>query len=82
MLTIFVLGAAHSFTTQTDPELRRLLQEAIASDVGFSDRFDAEVWLLDMSSRLEPFIPYHFAETTPLRGYPGKFTAGAYTGSD
>ena len=56
MLAILVLGTAHSSTTQTDPELRRLLQEAIVSDIGFSDRFDAEVWLLDMSSRLEPFI--------------------------
>ena len=39
-----------------DPELRRLLQDAVSSDVGFSDRFDAEVWLLDMSIRLEPFV--------------------------
>ncbi len=39
-----------------DLELRRLLQEAISADVGFNDRFDAEVWLLDMSNRLEPFI--------------------------
>jgi soluble lytic murein transglycosylase-like protein len=39
-----------------DPELRRLLQEAVLADVGFDDRFDAEVWLLDMSNRLEPFV--------------------------
>ncbi len=39
-----------------DPELRRLLQEAVSADVGFNDRFDAEVWLLDMSNRLKPFI--------------------------
>jgi soluble lytic murein transglycosylase-like protein len=39
-----------------DPELRQLLQEAIMADVGFNDRFDAEVWLLDMSNRLEPFV--------------------------
>ncbi len=39
-----------------DPELRRLLQEAIASDNGFVDRFDAQVWLLDMSRRLEKFV--------------------------
>ncbi len=35
-----------------DPELRRLLQEAVLVDMGFNDRFDAEVWLLDMSNRL------------------------------
>ena len=39
-----------------DPELRRLLQGAISADVGFNDRFDAEVWLVDMSNRLEPFV--------------------------
>jgi len=40
----------------TDPELRRLLKEAIESDSGFVDRFDAQVWLLDMSRRLEKFV--------------------------
>ncbi len=36
-----------------DPELRKALLAA-ASDTGsFSDRFDAEVWLTDMSRRLE-----------------------------
>ena len=39
-----------------DLELRQLLREAVLADVGFNDRFDAEVWLLDMSNRLEPFI--------------------------
>lgn len=41
---------------QPDPELRKLLQQAIESEAGFADRFDAEVWLLDMSNRLEPFV--------------------------
>ena len=67
MLAILVLGAAHTSTTQTDPELRRLLQEAIASDVGFSDRFDAEVWLVDMSGRLERFIPDPESRITLLK---------------
>jgi soluble lytic murein transglycosylase-like protein len=40
----------------TDPELRLLLKEAIESDSGFVDRFDAQVWLLDMSRRLEKFV--------------------------
>lgn len=39
-----------------DPKLRQLLQEAIASDYGFEDRFAAEVWLLDMSNRLKRFV--------------------------
>ena len=40
-------------TTQPDPELRQLLIKAIESTDSFNDRFDAEVWLVDMSSRLE-----------------------------
>lgn len=43
--------------TSTDPELRKLLIEAVKDSSSFKDRFDAEVWLLDMSTRLERFIP-------------------------
>ena len=43
-------------SSSTDPELRRLLRQAVSSDNGFVDRFDAEVWLLDMSRRLEKFV--------------------------
>lgn len=39
-----------------DPQLRRLLSEAIESSDSFDDRFDAEVWLVDMSARLEAFV--------------------------
>lgn len=52
---LLLIGSVYA-TDPTDPELRQLLQEAISADVGFNDRFDAEVWLLDMSNRLEPFI--------------------------
>ena len=50
------MAAAHPVHASTDPELRKLLQEAIESDAGFEDRFDAQVWLLDMSRRLETFV--------------------------
>ena len=40
----------------SDPELRHLLKEAVESDLSFEDRFDAQVWLLDMSQRLERFV--------------------------
>lgn len=36
-----------------DPALRALLATAIASADSFGDRFDAEVWLVDMSRRLQ-----------------------------
>ena len=35
-----------------DPKLRRLLQEAVTDNHSFDDRFEAEVWLVDMSRRL------------------------------
>ncbi len=50
-----------------DLELRRLLQEAVSADVGFNDRFDAEVWLLDMSNRLEPFVENTKSRITLLK---------------
>ena len=49
-------AAANSAPGAPDPELRRLLKAAIASDNGFVDRYDAQVWLLDMSRRLEKFV--------------------------
>jgi soluble lytic murein transglycosylase-like protein len=36
-----------------DPELREVLRAAASAADSFEDRYDAEVWLTDMSSRLE-----------------------------
>lgn len=47
-------GAAAS--TEPDPRLRELLEEAVQVDYGFADRFIAEVWLLDMSNRLQKTV--------------------------
>jgi soluble lytic murein transglycosylase-like protein len=55
-ITFALLVAVHPAHASTDPELRKLLKEAIESDAGFEDRFDAQVWLLDMSRRLEAFV--------------------------
>lgn len=41
-----------SSALQADPELRAALKSAVNSSESFADRFDAEVWLMDMSSRL------------------------------
>ena len=38
---------------QPDPELRSVLRAAASDNESFTDRFDAEVWLTDMSRRLE-----------------------------
>jgi soluble lytic murein transglycosylase-like protein len=40
-----------------DPELRKILATAIAEADSFGDRFDAEVWLTDMSRRLSRQVP-------------------------
>jgi soluble lytic murein transglycosylase-like protein len=37
-------------------ELRDYLQQAIDSSDSFEDKYSAEVWFLDMSTRLEPFV--------------------------
>ncbi|WP_425056027.1 lytic transglycosylase domain-containing protein [Pseudomonas abyssi] len=49
-------AGASTTTPPVDPELRAELRQAIASADSFHDRFDAEVWLLDMSTRMTPYI--------------------------
>ena len=41
----------------TDAELREIIRVAADPGVGFSDRFDAEAWLTDMSIRLRQQVP-------------------------
>jgi soluble lytic murein transglycosylase-like protein len=42
---------------EIDPALRELLRQAAAQSDSFSDRFEAEVWLTDMSRRLAGRVP-------------------------
>ena len=42
-----------------DPELKALLKQAANDTSSFVDQFDAEVWLTDMSHRLEKRLPDH-----------------------
>ena len=48
---------AVEYRTIIDAELKHLLKEAIEDSSGFADRFDAEVWLLDMSTRMTKQVP-------------------------
>jgi soluble lytic murein transglycosylase-like protein len=50
-------GLTFAATSAFDPELRDILKVAVAETDSFPDRFDAEVWLLDMSKRLESKLP-------------------------
>jgi len=52
-------GAVAHAAQEPDPELRELLRQAISKSDSFRDRFDAEVWLTDMSGRLEQRVPNH-----------------------
>ncbi|MEM7431397.1 MAG: lytic transglycosylase domain-containing protein [Pseudomonadota bacterium] len=55
--TVAYSCAASAQTTERDPELRDALLQAASSADSFGDRFDAEVWLTDMSRRLERQVP-------------------------
>jgi len=63
-LLLIITAAKNSFANETpiidkqfsDIELRLLLQQAITDSDSFTDKFDAEVWLLDMSNRLKKKI--------------------------
>ncbi len=58
LLSLLLCVAAHAQVRQAaEPELRELLQHTVAQADSFQDRFDAEVWLLDMSTRMRRYIP-------------------------
>ena len=52
-----LLAASVPAQRSADPELKRLLLEAVNSADSFPDRFDAQVWLTDMSDRLAGKAP-------------------------
>ncbi|MBT8104259.1 MAG: lytic transglycosylase domain-containing protein [Woeseiaceae bacterium] len=53
LLSILLLSwSAAAMAADLDPELRDVLRAAASESPSFADRFEAEVWLTDMSSRL------------------------------
>ncbi len=52
LLTVVSPGSLAATQERPDDNLRQILTRAIESSDSFEDRFDAEVWLTDMSSRL------------------------------
>ncbi len=57
LLLVSALPAAANIRQAPEPELRDLMQRTVAEADSFQDRFDAEVWLVDMSGRLKRYIP-------------------------
>ena len=70
-LLVWLCAALPAWSADTrlsvDPELRELLMIAVNESESFEDRFDAEVWLTDMSKRLEKRVPNHAYRINLLR---------------
>lgn len=56
-ITLLLASGAASGEQVPDPELREVLREAINSADSFDDRYEAAVWLTDMSARLAAQVP-------------------------
>lgn len=58
-LSFMLITTAYAQDTshQIDGELREILQQAVNDAGSFADKFDAEVWLADMSTRLRKKVP-------------------------
>lgn len=60
-LVLVLFGAvtanAKPLRVEVDEELRTALIKAVGESESFADRFDAEVWLVDMAGRLERRMP-------------------------
>ncbi|MGE8497587.1 MAG: lytic transglycosylase domain-containing protein [Pseudomonas sp.] len=67
MALLLCMPVQASIRQAPEPELRSLLQRTVADADSFQDRFDAEVWLLDMSTRLTRYIPDAEERLTLLR---------------
>ena len=52
------LANASEYRTRVDAQLKEMLIEAFEDTSSFEDRFEAEVWMLDMSTRLEKQVPH------------------------
>ncbi len=56
----FALSITHAAAATTEPpdeKLRHLLRTAVVAADSFQDRFDAQVWMMDMSTRLAKRLP-------------------------
>ncbi len=57
LLTLVISIAKAGPTGEPEPELRHRMAQALAEGSSFDDRYDAEVWLTDFSSRMTRFAP-------------------------
>ena len=55
LIALVMPSAATAANAEPDPELRDALVEAVGASDSFNDKFDAQVWLMDMSGRLQRY---------------------------
>lgn len=69
LLLSMLLGNSTWASVQSPPdeELRKLLKKAVAEADSFQDKYDAETWLLDMSTRLQKKLPTHKKRVTLIK---------------
>ena len=56
LLAIPVASAASTVSDEEQADLRAFLEQTINASDSFEDRYDAEVWLVDMSARLQRYM--------------------------
>ena len=57
-IAVLLCAPTSSASPEQDHEqLRQFLEATISDAESFDDRYDAEVWLLDMQTRLQPLMP-------------------------
>lgn len=67
-LCLLLFQPVQAIPNKVDQQLKHKLKEAFAEGFGFVDRFDAEVWLKDMSTRLDKRFRGRF-EMTKAKQY-------------
>ncbi len=67
LISLWAGSVVANIAQEPDPELRAKLLEAVSSSDSFEDRFEAEVWLMDMSARLKRTIPDDSKRLTLLK---------------
>jgi soluble lytic murein transglycosylase-like protein len=53
---LLICGNSQAQDQPVDQELRQLLKNAIEASDSFTNRYEAEVWMVDMSHRLKPKV--------------------------
>ena len=56
LLALLLIAGLNAQASEEHDQLRAFLDQTINSADSFHDRFDAEVWLVDMNARLQKFI--------------------------